>query len=101
MLGRIGLNDNAAAYDDFRKGIATQLAKALGEAGSLSDQDIKRAIGLIPALNDTAGQAQLKLQQLRQVINSSRQNVYSLGGSQEDLTGDVDMGILTQLMGAQ
>lgn len=103
VLGKLGLNDNAAAYNDFRNGIATQLAKALGESGSLSDQDIKRAITLIPGLNDTAGQAKLKLQQLRQVIDSSRQNIYSLGGTEEeeDLTGGMDMGILTQLMGAQ
>lgn len=100
VMGRLGLNDNAAAYEDFRKGIATQLAKALGESGNLSDQDIKRAIQMIPGLNDTAGQAQLKLQQLRQVIEDSRQNVYSLGGGASS-AGGLDMGILTALMGAQ
>lgn len=99
VMGKLGLNDNAAAYEDFRKGIATQLAKALGESGNLSDQDIKRAIQMIPGLNDTAGQAQLKLQQIRQVIEDSRQNVYSLGGSAP--AGGLDMGILTALMGAQ
>lgn len=41
------------SYIDNRKGTAVSLAKALGEAGALSNQDVQRAFSLIPNINSS------------------------------------------------
>lgn len=63
-----GANPELARYDALRKGVTSQLAKSLGEAGVLTNQDIQRALDLIPSITDSPESGQLKLEQLRQIV---------------------------------
>jgi hypothetical protein len=44
---------NVAVYDGMRGGVLSLIVRALGEKGTLSDMDIKRAAQLIPSKYDT------------------------------------------------
>lgn len=98
VLGSLGVNTDAEAYNKFRSGVATQLAKALGESGNMSDNDIKRALDLIPSLDTSSEAAQKNLAELRAIIADNRQSIYSVGGGSS--AGSSELGVLTQLLGA-
>lgn len=69
--GLVGLDSEAQAYRQMRKASASQMSKALGESGRLTDQDIKRALNAIPDVTDTPEEARIKFQSLRQLLSSS------------------------------
>lgn len=77
IAGDIGLNPEAATYEDTRQGFASRIARALGETGTLNDKDIERAINLLPKLSDSTREAQVKLEQLRGIIADARLNTVS------------------------
>lgn len=63
---------NLVAFDSFSRGTLAPLIRAVGEKGNLANQDIERAIQLIPStggmggLPDTNEVAHLKMKQLNQ-----------------------------------
>ena len=91
LLGGIGLNDNAKAYNDLSTGSVAQIAKALGETGALSDSDIATYGAMLPKLTDPEGVARKKIAALRERLQNATQNTATYGGG-----SDID---LTDLMG--
>ncbi len=77
----IGTDEQARIFKSQREGYLASLAKSLGEVGSLSDQDIKRARELIPGLGDTQAEAQEKIRRLRELISNNKQTVMSVPAS--------------------
>lgn len=80
LLGRVGANETQT-YRQKRAGAATLIARALGESGTMTDQDIKRAVDQIPDITDTGQEAQIKWDTIRQILNQVGQNTLNLGGS--------------------
>lgn len=70
-------DEQAKIYKSQRDGYVANLAKALGEVGTLSDQDVKRAIALIPDLTDTNYTASEKIRRLRELLSANKQTVFS------------------------
>jgi hypothetical protein len=70
-MGAVGLDPRAKVFRDTRAANAIRLSRALGEVGVLTNQDIQRAVSLIPDLGSTREEATLKFQQLEQLINSA------------------------------
>ena len=56
------LNPNQAAYEDMLQAAAVAVARANGEVGVLSNQDIENYRKMLPTFSDNPKQAQLKLQ---------------------------------------
>jgi len=79
IAGKVGLAPEVKAYQDFRKGTRASLAKALGEVGTLSDTDKKDILRLIPTVTDSTREIELKLQQMRTLINKNKQSILSEG----------------------
>lgn len=71
LMGALKINDEAAAYNDMRNGFLAQISKSLGESGVLTDQDIQRVRALVPALEDTPGQADIKWRELMSILNGA------------------------------
>lgn len=94
LLGRVGANASAKAYQDKRGGAAVILARALGESGTMTDQDIQRAVDQIPDINATPEEARIKWQSIRQLLAQIGQNTMSVpaasGGG--DLLSQMQMG---------
>lgn len=85
FLGGLGLNNNAKTYNDLARGSVSQIAKALGETGTLSDSDITTYSSMLPKLTDTEEVAQNKLAALRERLTNARQNTaqYGAGGTDD------------------
>jgi hypothetical protein len=62
----------ATTYRDFTMGTLAQFIRAMGEKGTLSDGDMRRALSLIPKLSDRPVVARMKLKNLRELIASSK-----------------------------
>lgn len=87
ILGGVGINPNAGAYNDSVAGTARQLSRAMGETGAGSDSDAQAYISQMPRLTDTPEQAQLKIDRLRQMLAAARQNTLMYGaGATSDLS---------------
>lgn len=56
------LNPNQAAYEDMLQAAAVAVARANGEVGVLSNQDIENYRKMLPTFSDNPQQAQIKLQ---------------------------------------
>ncbi len=56
------MNPNQAAYEDMLQAAAVQVARANGETGVLSNQDIQNYMKMLPTFSDNPQQAQIKLQ---------------------------------------
>ncbi len=87
FLGGLGVNNEAKTYNDLSRGSVAQIAKALGETGTLSDSDISTYSAMIPKLTDTSEVAQNKIAALRERLQTAQQNTARYGGgSSIDLT---------------
>lgn len=64
-------NYQVANYQDQGKASLGMLIKAMGDSGTLSDGDTKRAIGLIPDITDSPEKAQNKYDTLMQMLLSA------------------------------
>lgn len=73
----IGLDPKMREYLALRDAVSSRLARALGEVGTLTDQDIKRATALIPQPEDSYEEASMKLSQLKKLITTSRSGLES------------------------
>jgi len=74
-----GAAPNVKAFKEFRKGTRATLAKALGEVGTLSDTDKKDILALIPNVTDSTIEIELKLQQMRTLINRNKESILTGG----------------------
>lgn len=70
-LGAVGLDPQTKVFEDTRKAHAIRLSRALGEVGVLTNQDIERAVSLIPGPGTTKEEAAMKFQQLEGILNAS------------------------------
>jgi len=69
----VGFNAKATAYEALRSSSIAPLARILsGESGVLNEGDIKRAEKLLPKITDTPQEVQLKLTQLKTIIDARR-----------------------------
>ena len=59
------------AYDTGSKGSLGSIIKALGDTGALSEGDQQRALQLLPSTADSPQAAQIKYQQLLQILQSA------------------------------
>lgn len=81
LLGKVGVNAEAQAYRQKRAGAATLIARALGETGTMTDQDITRAVNQIPDITDTPQEAQIKWGAIRQILSQIGQNTSTLNSA--------------------
>jgi hypothetical protein len=62
-----------AVFNSTAQGAISSLVRSMGEAGSLSDGDVKRALSLIPVLGatpDTEATAKAKFDELQKILDS-------------------------------
>lgn len=74
LLGKV-TGSPADTYNQQVGGMAAQISRALGNTGAMSDQDVARAVGLLPKVTDTPAQASAKLNALRQLIQANAQSI--------------------------
>lgn len=67
--GNLGYDAKVAAYNKTVRALAIQLARALGDTGVLSDQDIASYVGMLPSANSTREEARVILQNLIDMAN--------------------------------
>jgi hypothetical protein len=86
FLGGLGFNNNVKTYNDLVGGSTTQIAKALGETGAMSDADRAAYSNLLPKVTDTPQVAAAKFQALRERMAAAQQNTlqYGAGSGVED-----------------
>lgn len=80
-----------SVFNDTSMGAIGSLVRSMGEAGSLSDGDVARALSLIPQLGstpDTEAKAKANLAELRKIIS---RGVDKFGGNAAS-SGRVDLG---------
>lgn len=73
LEAKVGLNSNVATYNDTATALAAQIYKALGNTGTISDQDQKLIANLIPRTTDTSKTADSKIQQLQALLDNAQQ----------------------------
>lgn len=83
LAGKVRLDQDANYYNSQRQGYLSRIARAFGEVGTLSDQDIARAVNLIPDLADTPQNAARKLAGLRSLLAQAQQNNSGGSGNQD------------------
>jgi len=66
----------AAKYTDQIRGFASSIAKAFGEAGMLTNQDIERAIGLFPRIGESSQTTLDKLVNVKRVMGSDPASMF-------------------------
>ena len=79
FFGSLGLNNEAKTYNDLASGSVTQIAKALGETGAMSDADRVAYANLIPRITDTPAVASAKFAALRQRMETAKGNTLQYG----------------------
>jgi hypothetical protein len=83
FLGNLGLNGNAKTYNDLANGSVTQIAKALGETGAMSDSDRIAYQALLPKITDTPEVAANKFRALRARMAAAHQNTMLYGAGED------------------
>ena len=68
MKGSVGLDDDAALYNESIAAFAGQLSRLGGEVGVLTDQDIQRAIGMAPKIGMSEKLTQQKIADLQDFL---------------------------------
>jgi hypothetical protein len=96
LAGKLNLNSSAGAYNDVSGALVAQIAKAMGNSGTLSDKDISIIKQSLPNLTDSPERAQAKLQSLQELLATSKQNAMYAAPSASDDTSS----LLAQLSGA-
>jgi len=69
-------NPSAAKLDKLIKGSMAKIIRAMGEKGTLSDGDVKRALNLFPLLTDDADVARGMFSSLKGLFNSNARAVF-------------------------
>lgn len=81
-------DEDALAFEQIKKGEATPLIRSLGEKGMLTNQDIQRALELMPGLSDSVKLRKTKQEELGKFLNSKIKAYYketAFTNEQEDL----------------
>jgi hypothetical protein len=65
----LGEDPDVQVYQDQMMGMASRLAKAFGESGRLSDQDIARTVNMFPRVGDSPEVTQRKMERISQLIS--------------------------------
>jgi len=73
--GATQMNTDIARYNAARQGFVSNVARTLGEKGTLAEGDVQRAISNLPTINDTQAVAQAKLETLRNILQSSKDSI--------------------------
>ena len=82
-LAGMGMNSNVSAYNTAARGLINQIAAAVGKTDSLNTEgEVQRALDLVPKITDTAEEARIKLQSLREMLNANQQTYNELYGIQ-------------------
>jgi len=80
-LAGMGMNSNVSAYNTAARGLINQIAAAVGKTDSLNTEgEVQRALDLVPKITDTAEEARIKLQSLREMLNANQQTYNELYG---------------------
>lgn len=75
LAGDWGWDSNARTYNQLSEGLVNQIAQAIGKTDSLNTEgEVKRALQLIPQLTDDATTANNKLEELRRMLNTTKQS---------------------------
>lgn len=82
FMGSAGLDNNAKTYNDLVNGSVTQIAKALGETGAMSDADRAAYMNLLPKITDTPEVAAQKFNALRARMAAAKQNTMQFGSGE-------------------
>lgn len=78
---KLGLNNDASAYNSAARGLINQIAAAVGKTDSLNTEgEVQRAMDLIPKITDTPEEASVKLESLRKMLNANKQTYADLYG---------------------
>ena len=78
-------NVDIARYNATRQGFVSNVARTLGEKGTLAEGDVQRAINNLPKVNDTKAVAEGKLETLRTILRGAKDSI--IQKSTEPLTG--------------
>ena len=90
-----GYNKRVKTYESIRQGAASRVIRALGEVGVLTDTDVKRSLGLLPSVTDSAEEAADKFNELRTLLQAQ------MGGIDQSGGGATDYSALLQMLGIQ
>ena len=82
---------DAATYLAFKEGILSTLARATGERGVLTNQDVGRARRLIPKLTDTEEVARKKLAQLEELFTDFQERAVGTFSKEFKGTGNAEV----------
>lgn len=78
---KLGLNNDASAYNSAARGLINQIAAAVGKTDSLNTEgEVQRAMDLVPKITDTPEEASAKLESLRKMLNANKQTYADLYG---------------------
>jgi len=66
--GKTGVDENVRLYEAIREAFGATLARASGETGNLTDEDVKRALGKLPQLGDSREMARRKMKEARNFL---------------------------------
>lgn len=89
--GTVGLNDQASIFNQRREAAMSLLARALGEVGVLTDQDIKRALGNVPKITDNPEEARGKIEGIYNLLAQLKQiSLQNPGATQSDEAAQVE-----------
>lgn len=73
--GKAQYNEDIARYNAAREGFVSNVARTLGEKGTLAEGDVRRAIANLPTVNDTKGVAEGKLKTLFSILEGTRSSI--------------------------
>jgi hypothetical protein len=68
-------NTDIARYNAARQGFVSNVARTLGEKGTLAEGDVQRAISNLPSVNDTRDVAEGKLSTLKNILDAARSSI--------------------------
>lgn len=75
MTGAAGWNSSVKAYNDTRDALMSKIARAAGETGTLTDQDISRIRKGLPSFTDNPQEVKAKLQALYDLFDQNEANI--------------------------
>lgn len=87
IAGLRGPNPQLEAYNKVRRTAAISLARAFGETGPLSNQDIEMYAGLLPDVTDSAEAARITFEAIRKRLESIS---YNPGAATNTGLGDIN-----------
>ncbi len=73
--GATQYNVDVARYNAAREGFVSNVARTLGEKGTLAEGDVARAISNLPTINDTKAVAKAKLKTLFSILEGTRTSI--------------------------